>query len=82
MSDYKLKRCPFCGGEANIEQTRTGDYDRSSVAIKFQIRCKKCHSTQSTAYGTIAMNLKCDGELNVWHKDLPKAIEAWNRRAE
>lgn len=82
MSEYKLKPCPFCGGEANIEQTQTGDYERSSVGIRFQIRCKKCHSTASTAYGFVAINLKSSGELNVWHNDIPKAVEAWNRRCE
>lgn len=82
MSEYKLKPCPFCGGEANVEQTQTRDYVNSSIALQFQIRCKKCHSTASTAYGFIAINLNSSGEINVLHNDIPKAVEAWNRRCE
>lgn len=78
----KLKPCPFCGGEAGIEQTRTWIQDKDSVAIQFQIRCKKCKATAPLSYGYIALNMKSDGELNFSHNDLPSATEAWNRRAE
>ena len=80
MSD--LKPCPFCGGEARFEQSQCGATDKSSVSIRFSVRCKKCHSTASSAYGEICMNLSSTGELNIWHNDLEKVAEAWNRRAE
>ena len=78
----ELKNCPFCGGEAYVDQTETGKHDLASVGIRFTIRCKKCHSTACEANGYMAMNLSKDGELNIWHNDLEKAAEAWNRRAK
>lgn len=41
----ELKKCPFCGGEAIVEQEKAGEYTGASVAFMFSIRCKKCNST-------------------------------------
>lgn len=78
----ELKRCPFCGGEAIVEQEKAGEYTGDSVAFMFSIRCKKCNSTTPGARGTIAMNLTKTGEFNIWLNEMNKAAEAWNRRAE
>lgn len=76
-----LKPCPFCGSEANIEQTSYGTTDLSSVGLQFAIRCKKCGASAPNANGYISINLSSSGELNVWHDDRVPAIAAWNRRA-
>lgn len=76
----ELKPCPFCGGEAIVEQTAYGTADRSSVRLQFAIRCKKCGASAPNAYGHIAMNLSANGEFNIWHDDRNPAIAAWNRR--
>lgn len=81
MSEQKLKPCPFCGGEANVEQTTYGTTDLSSVRLQFAIRCKKCGATAPNANGYIAINLSSNGELNAWHDDRNPAIAAWNRRS-
>lgn len=78
----ELKRCPFCGGEAQVEQTRAGEYELNSAGFLFSIRCKKCHATAPGASGNIALNLTKAGEFNIWHNDLPKSVDAWNRRRE
>lgn len=78
-----LKRCPFCGGEAIIEQTAHGTTSNNSVSLSFEIRCKDCGATTEPSYGNIFINLKGEnGELNIWHDDRPNAINAWNRRAD
>lgn len=79
----KLKPCPFCGGEAEFDQTAYGrTTDHSSVSLQFEIRCKKCGATAPNAYGYISINLSSNGELNIWHDDKNPAIDAWNRRAD
>ena len=77
----KLKPCPFCGGEASLEQTAYGTRDLSSVKLSFAIRCKKCGASAPKANGYISINLSSSGELNAWHDDRVPAIAAWNRRA-
>lgn len=77
----ELKPCPFCGGEAIIEQTAYGTADLSSVRLSFAIRCKRCGASAPNACGYIAINLSNNGELNAWHDDRNPATAAWNRRA-
>lgn len=81
MNETKLKPCPFCGGEASLEQTGFGTTEYCSVRLSFSIRCKKCGASAPNACGYIAINLLSNGELNAWHDDRNPAIAAWNRRA-
>ena len=76
-----LKKCPFCGGEARIFQTATGTMDMESCRLSFSVRCVKCGATAPDAYGFIAINLYCNGNINIWHDDRADAIKAWNRRS-
>ena len=76
-----LKPCPFCGGEAAIDQTGFGTTEHSSVRLDFSIRCKKCGASAPNASGYMAINLSSNGELNAWRDDRNRAIAAWNRRA-
>ena len=79
--DEQLKRCPFCGSKAKIEQTAYGTMDNASCKLSFSVRCTECDATAPNANGYIAINLSSDGSLNIWHDDRLKAIDAWNRRA-
>ena len=81
IDNQRLKPCPFCGGEAQFEQTAHGPVDHSSVRLQFVIRCKKCGASAPNVCGYIAMNLSPNGELNAWHDDRNPARAAWNRRA-
>lgn len=76
----ELKPCPFCGGEATIEQTSHGTTELSSCKLSFLIRCSKCGATAPNSYGYIAINLAQNGELNQWRDDRAEAAKAWNRR--
>lgn len=78
----ELSSCPFCGGEARIQQTACGTTENNSCKLSFEIRCSKCNATAPNAYGYIAVNLGADGELNIWHDDRDKAAKAWNRRED
>ena len=78
MSD--LKPCPFCGGKAVFEQSECGRAERSSVVIRFSVRCGKCGTSAATSYGNIFINLSKTGDLNVWCDEREKAVSSWNRR--
>ena len=39
MSEIKLKRCPFCGGEAKLE------INREMGGTQYQVLCTKCPTT-------------------------------------
>ena len=62
----KLKRCPFCGGEAELHHGITGVLQASSSFI----RCEKCFC--QTDIFVINTKYSCD----------EKAIEAWNKRVK
>ena len=67
----KLKSCPFCGGEAEINKelpTRVlNSYDCVDKYTLFYISCKKC---------------KASGCLWVGVHKIPDCIKAWNTRYE
>lgn len=64
MSKVKLKPCPFCGGEARLEQIPGATWDKFVVTCK----SKKCCAFY-IGY--------CDEGL---YDTRTKAIEAWNTR--
>lgn len=64
----ELRKCPFCGGEAQIRTGITSSVPRASKAI---VICKSCNSSSDWFY---------DKELN--GEFIMLAIEAWNRRTD
>lgn len=67
MNNEKLKPCPFCGGEAELQYGGRGD--RESAGMSF-VRCKGC----------CAIGKKF--EVSRKYSSDEEAIEAWNRRAD
>ncbi len=37
----KLKPCPFCGGEAIVEETKSTTYFKRE--LPYRVKCKMCH---------------------------------------
>ena len=68
MADYELKRCPFCGGDAE----------------KGYIKRKKLFASMGFPYNTHYVYVKCKvcGATSRVYVAIENAIEAWNRRAE
>ena len=41
----KLRECPFCGGEARLEQVSTKGIAMMPVTTWFRVRCWKCSAS-------------------------------------
>ena len=68
MSEYKLKPCPFCGGEANKRDV-SYSIKPSGEVIHYYVECSTCSACGSP--------FDCEK-----HDDpISEAIEAWNTRA-
>lgn len=80
MGEMKLKRCPFCGGEAEYLQTDCNTADRHLAVMYFRICCHKCNASPDDAYGRVEVMLTTGGELAIISDDRPSAEKAWNRR--
>ena len=65
----ELKKCPFCGGEA--EYTERGN---QHIGIKETVvKCKRCNTKQVHKWMKMRFDFERIEQLTV---------EAWNRRAE
>ena len=67
-TNFLLKPCPFCGGEAKMHHWRCS-YDKRDI-YPFQVMCKEC--------GTRFGRFKWD-QISFTEKD---AADAWNKRYE
>ena len=76
MSESKLKPCPFCGSEVELEKIPLwyGNGRGYKDCYEFKIRCKKC--------GCRVDQPENDSIYRSEEKAKKNAIEAWNRRAE
>lgn len=70
MTDYSLRVCPLCGGEAEVYVTdKLGRFYRhvgtvlfeNSIMTHYLVRCKKC-GTRTKAYATK------NGAKNRWNR--------------
>ena len=69
-----LKKCPFCGGEAQARTSR----DKNG-GMGFAVICMACGASGPNYY--TRNNYWGDGSM--WDDDeLKNAVDAWNRRAD
>lgn len=72
----ELKRCPFCGGEAEIS------YSVDAFLGKcWYVRCTDCYSHGTGVYESVR-KLEPEEEYAAIMGAWEKAIKAWNRRAK
>ena len=77
LADERLKKCPFCGGEASVEW-KTG-YKWVNGTNKFIfVRCGVCRAQTKT------FSYYSDDEEYIDHDDpaYSRAVDAWNLRKE
>lgn len=77
MTEFKLKPCPFCGGEAYFKIATTGHICETR-SIHFRIECRKCGISR----GRGEVFYRADDNLNmiVTYDDRQKAVDEWNER--
>ena len=68
----KLRKCPFCGGEAKIE-IRFESFPMDGCCKDWLIRCTKC---------SCSIRLAADSYYGRKFNSEEEAIAAWNRRAD
>lgn len=76
---YKLKPCPFCGGDAIFFQ-KAYAVSNSTRGWVFTVRCKKCGVALPKTNYVIEVNLGDSGEIKIATDERQQAAEAWNRR--
>lgn len=73
----KLKRCPFCGGEAKTVM----NMNRQSSAWFVFVKCKCCNAMGQGIYlGPLGTRAECDEAMSKLDEVGERAALAWNRR--
>jgi len=73
-----IKKCPFCGGTANIIQLSTGINHNGTIENSYAIQCGKCKS--STRAYTSKIYQDSTGEVTIEANGALEAINQWNMR--
>lgn len=76
---YKLKRCPFCGGEARFFSklySARGDMR----GWEFGVYCTKCDITSPVTNYKLEYEFLSSGEIKALVDDRQRAANDWNRR--
>lgn len=76
----KLKRCPFCGGDAEFI-TATNSQQGAKRGFGFGIRCTKCEVQLPRKNYVLEFRIAGDGSLMTLVDQRKKAAEDWNSRA-
>lgn len=77
----ELKPCPFCGGSVEFSCTDTGlSNDHYRFRKTFKLWCPHCGCSQNR-FATIYFDYSPHLGFISDEKQMTKAIEAWNRRA-
>ncbi len=68
MSDYTLKPCPFCGGQADIEDISNNEIEDDEY---YMICCKSCGA--SACFGDYSITK--DGAIRKWNRKVEKDVD-------
>ena len=75
----KLKRCPFCGGDASLIQVTGGTkLNPATITNRYIVRCNKCDMASPCFDSNIWQDK--NGEVHVDANGAELAIGAWNMR--
>lgn len=77
-NDFKLKHCPFCGGQPEFV-TNTSGYQKDSRIIGFAIECNKCKTVYPKRY-EIRISLGSKGQIETDIDQRKQAVTDWNTR--
>ena len=78
---FKLKPCPFCGGQAEFQITSTGARYATNT-LGFRIRCNQCTAHQPRNEGVVEIGISRDGQIEVKKDDRSRVVKMWNERAD
>lgn len=80
-NDMKILPCPFCGGEAELIQTKSGYTSGQPIKIlnQYIVECEEC-GIHTKTYESEIYQLD-DGIVHIDKNGAVDAIDAWNRRA-
>lgn len=76
----KLKKCPFCGGNAQFTLISVG-HEGYHAIWNFQVRCSKCGARVPLLH-KLEIGINTDGYLAHIVDERDDAIKEWNRRSE
>lgn len=81
MDKFKLKPCPFCGGEAVYIIDK--NYIRCTEHVwKFGIKCTNCMVELPVRDFIVTVDMNSNGEIVFTEDERGKAADMWNRRAD
>lgn len=75
----KLKNCPFCGGEAEMDINK----NKTSKAYFIFAKCKYCNAQGKSVYiGPLDTIEEFEESMDRCEKARDQAVFAWNRRVD
>ncbi len=77
---FRLKPCPFCGGEA-VFIPKSNHSSNRGIGCDFKIECQDCGVSMREMY-KVEFRLTKGGFLNSYHDERKQAATIWNRRAD
>ena len=75
----RIKKCPFCGGEATLCKSNDRYYEvKKKMIADFSVKCEKC-SFYSPPFRT-EVCIEKTGKVHIIKNGAEDAIAFWNRR--
>lgn len=81
MPGIKLKPCPFCGGEAELDvKCRNAHTSVRGWDFQVRVRCSECNAELPNRY-KVELELNSSGDVVFTTDERQKAADDWNTRA-
>lgn len=77
---YILKKCPLCGGKAELTQVSEGHDSSRRYTSLWEVRCLDCGLSLPRALTKIYQEK--DGQIIVDHDGAKELVDKWNSRTE